>query len=329
MKTILILSLFAFLSCSSDPVQDTPVNPTEPTQDEEPSTPPQEPSPDEQEPSPDEPELGPKKIAEQVDSYYNSNQLLKKRGDTTFADSIYTAVKESVEKERTLPLSSYLKGLFSIESDKPVSLKEKQCEYSNAMAQRLIRTSISSSGVELINKFVSHVNSLETDEEYTQAYSKFMMCLAYSESLGDPDTSRSKTIASREGVQKAEGVKYYFDSLQTNPDSQINIGLYQFSPVKGGNIYPCLTEFGPSDRSRKDLVQTLGAQDQEWNARCGVHKILSLFYVSKNTTSSKRKAGESCVSLHNRNAYNHFGPLQREGNPGGGFTKLYKCFFSE
>jgi len=34
------------------------------------------------------------------------------------------------------------------------------------------------------------------------------------------------------------------------------------------------------------------------------------------------------VTLHNRNAYNHFVPLQREANPGGGFTKLYQCYFN-
>lgn len=264
-------------------------------------------------------------IASEVDRYNNSNQLNLLRGNTTFAKSIHQAVKERM-KDSAIPLDSYLTGLFNLNSKYPVSLNERLCPYTQEMAQRLLRTSISNQGLDLINRFVDEVNNTDALGR-EEAYTRLMMCLAYSESLGDPDTSRSDVIASREGVTKHPGVKFYFDSLQTNPDSQINIGLYQFSPIFSGNINPCLRDFGNNERNRRDLVNLLGAQDQEWNARCGMHKVMTLFFISKNTTNNSRKAGNQCVALHNRNAYNHFGPLQREANPGGGFTKLYNCYF--
>jgi len=264
-------------------------------------------------------------IASQIDMYYNRNELTKARGETTFAESIFSAVSEGMN-EKVIPFDSYIRSVFNIVGDNPVSLNELLCTYDNSMAQRLVRTSFSSNGLGLVNRFITEVNSMTTANR-RKAYTRLMMCLAYSESLGDADTSRSDTIASREGVSRNSGVKFYFDSLQTNPDSQINIGLYQFSPISGGNINPCIVDLGSNGRDRKSLVNLIGEESQLWNARCGVHKILTLFYVSKNTSNTSRKAGPSCVALHNRNAYNHFGPLQREGGAGGGFTKLYNCYF--
>jgi len=274
-----------------------------------------------------EKKIDPLIIASEVDSYYRSNELTKIRVDTTFAHSIHEAVQGGL-KDREIPLSNYLRGLFKVSSRDKVSLKDRLCKYDTDSAQTLLKTSISSSGINLMNAFADEVNSFTKDTQYEEAYTRLMMCLAYSESLGDPDTSRSDTIASREGVIKNKGVKFYFDSLQTNPDSQINIGLYQFSPIASGNINPCLIDIGSYERSRKDLVNLLGSSNQVWNAKCGIHKILSLFYISKNSLDNRIKASNSCVTLHNRNAYNHFGPLQREANPGGGFTKLYQCYFN-
>lgn len=320
-----ILAIF-IASCSQAPVQNPAPSPI--------PTLPSEPTPTEPvEPVPTQPDVveidsdNALKIAKQVDKYYGKNQLTKERKNNSFFyKSISQAVKESLVP-RAIPLGS-LHSTFGLATKNPVSLKEPLCKYDNTMAQRLIRTTISNASLSLINQFRDEVNSFTTDDQYHEAYSRLMMCLSYSESLGDPDTSRSYTIASREGVTKADGVKYYFDSLQTNPDSQINIGLFQFSPIASGNIFPCLSEFGAESRTRKGLVETLGKYDQLWNARCGVHKILTLFYVQKNTTHSSRKAGPNCSALHTfaGTGYNHFGPLQRQDGKIAGLNKLYNCY---
>ena len=147
---------------------DTPTpTPTEPA-----------PSPVEPTPTPIEPDpisiisVDYKKIAEQVDKYRNSNQLLKDRQGTTFAKSIHSAVKESMIN-RTLPLGSYIEDVFSIKGSEKVSLQDKLCEYDNSIAERVLRTSVSSSGLSLINRFVKEVNNSSPEgKEEVSACSK-------------------------------------------------------------------------------------------------------------------------------------------------------------
>lgn len=273
----------------------------------------------------DEPAINYTEIAQQVDSYYRMGELLKERGDTTFAKTIAEAVEEGM-KDKVIPLDDYISGLFGVKTRNPVSFKTPLCQYDNNAARKLLKTTISNSGLALVNRFAKEVN--EADEEGKQAiYTRLMMCLAYSESLSTADNEKSYILASREGVTKNDGVKFYFDSLQTNPDSQINIGLYQFSPIAKGNIHTCLNDFKNRERSRKDLVNLIGAKDQVWNARCGVHKVQTVLFVTLNAPT--RNIGNQCGTFHALNtvAYNHFGPLQREGGVGGGFTKLYNCYY--
>jgi len=269
-------------------------------------------------------------IAASVDKAYGMTELTKKRGETTFAKEIYEAVEYGME-DRIVPLDT-LASTFNLVSKKKVSLNDELCELSHSQLNTLLTpingeaVKVTAANYQTVLKFIKEVNALDKTGKQ-KAYTRLMYCLSYSESLSTADTTASATIARNLGAAKHSGVKFYSDKLQQNPDSVLNIGLFQFSPVATGNIHPCLNEFGITKRSRADLVTLLSAKEQTWNAMCGVHKIRSLFYVSKNSATPRRKAGESCVSLHNRNGYNHFGPLQREGNPGGGFSKLYSCYY--
>jgi hypothetical protein len=282
------------------------------------------------EPETDTPAFNYMEIAASVDKHLNNSQLTKKRGDTTFATEIYKAVEYGME-ERVVPLDT-LASTFNLVTKHKVSLNDELCEVTHSQLNTLLTpingkaVTVTKANYDTAMRFAKEVNALDKVGKQ-KAYTRLMYCLAYSESLSTADTSGSIALARKIGGEKHSGVKFYGDDLQTNPNSWLNIGLFQFSPVASGNIHPCLNEFGITKRKYTDLVSLLGAQDQSFNAMCGVHKIRSLFYVSKNTSSSRRKAGESCVSLHNRNAYNHFGPLQRDGNPGGGFAKLYSCYF--
>lgn len=263
-------------------------------------------------------------VARQVDVYQSRNmgkasiELTKDRGGVTFAKVIADAVSDGLVLQE-VPLGS-LRSTFQVVGNLRVSLNEPLCEHTSELGVKLTREPISKSGLDLINSFSKEANKHE-------AYTRLMYCLAYSESLSTADGKSSVSMAKQTGAIKHDGVKHYFDARQLNPASQYNIGLYQFSPYSPGNIDSCRDAFGVSTRDRKELTSILGDKHQVFNARCGVLKILTLFYVSKNSANTNRQAGEKCVSLHNRNAYNHFGPLQRESGAGGGFTKLYNCYF--
>ena len=182
-------------------------------------------------------------------------------------------------------------------------------------------------------------------------------CLAYTESLGDPDTptsvQRARQLIDNSFVKPA-GVKFYYDPGHSNPLSRWNIGLYQFVLHRGGNILPCVRSWRSHDLpasvsllslDKKDMGRFVGSPAQSFNAFCGVNKILQTFFVQLHTnradrthpdnlssTGSLKPPSERCVSLHHRRAYAHFGPLirtvpARNGNPSN-LEKVMSCAMS-
>ncbi|MGZ3806900.1 MAG: hypothetical protein ACXVCE_02345, partial [Bacteriovorax sp.] len=114
-------------------------------------------------------------------------------------------------------------------------------------------------------------------------YKKLFSCLALEESLGDPDTASSKKIYQKV-VGKSDkplGVLFYIDPAQKK-ESALNIGLYQFTPNGNGNINPCIKSWNKLMKDKKnceiksstDVISALSSPGQNFNAFCGVHKII-------------------------------------------------------
>lgn len=101
--------------------------------------------------------------------------------------------------------------------------------------------------IEDIQEFIGINNNLrekaingddDASRKLKKLWTTFMSCLSYTESLGDPDTSKSYQNASAhapDDYSKSEGVKFYWDVNQPI-ESALNIGLFQFAPGAGGNI---------------------------------------------------------------------------------------------
>lgn len=212
-----------------------------------------------------------------------------------------------------------------------------------------------------LNIFEQKINSLrneaifnsskEAKVELIETWSKFMGCLAYTESLTTADFSSSYKVANEyapNDYDKPKGVKFYEDPYQ-DPASRLNIGLYQFTPNGSGNVYPCIlqwNDFYPdTDISTKanqdELIRVFGSSFQSMNAFCGVNKIAQTFAIQINTDETKRthpdnKDGSKLTTPANRcvtpwfyasYAYNHFGPLQN--STGSNLKKLITCVNGE
>jgi hypothetical protein len=181
-------------------------------------------------------------------------------------------------------------------------------------------------------------------------WSKFMMCLAYTESLTTADTASSRHVAEKYDIEKAEGVKFYLDPAQHNPKSKFNIGLFQFSPDSGGNPQACLRAWNQrfpgctmnTKSSFNEMVTAISSSRQTFNAFCGAVKITDMFAVQINTSASGNTDPANrmdngkllppalrCVTPFFRVAasYNHFGPLQN--STGSNMKTLMDCTMAE
>lgn len=181
-------------------------------------------------------------------------------------------------------------------------------------------------------------------------------CLAYTESLGDPDTEKSVERSKQllgDDYNKSRGVKFYYDDDQNREESRWNVGLYQFVLDRSGNISPCITAWkklklpGSSKINSYDykkMGNVIGSPAQSFNSFCGVNKILQSYLVQVYSNDKKRTHPENllangklkkpenrCVTLHHNKkvAYAHFGPLQRsvlgKGDDNTNLRKVLEC----
>lgn len=213
--------------------------------------------------------------------------------------------------------------------------------------------------IKKINQFATTMNSYRREalngnrEGYVKAsrlWSKFMMCLSYTESLTSADTSKSQSVSQNyapSGYRKPAGVKFYEDPYQDEA-SKLNIGLFQFTPNSGGNIQACIREWNvlyPSctvspSATKAELIRILGSSLQTFNAFCGAAKVTGMFGVQVNTTKSAhthpanvksngalKPPAERCVTPHmSGNSYNHFGPFQN--STGKNLDEVMTCVFA-
>jgi len=177
------------------------------------------------------------------------------------------------------------------------------------------------------------------------------MCLSYVESLTTADRPFSDRIAQAyapSDYRRPAGVLFYEDPLQPEA-SALNLGLFQFSPDSGGNIYACIKQWNliypscqvPSGGSTKEMLRLLGSSYQSFNAFCGTEKPSEMFSIQVNSSNSKRthpanwrsdgslKAPKDrCVSLYFAGAaYNHFGPFQN--STGNNLEELLTCTLAQ
>ena len=213
----------------------------------------------------------------------------------------------------------------------------------------------------LMNKFIDTHNGLRTlvldgnlsaRTDLLQHWSTFMGCLAYSESLTTANNESSQKVGKKYGpsdYRRPSGVKFYEDPQQP-PASRLNIGLFQFTPDSGGNVYPCLRQwnswFGNDcnieiTAGQSEMIRILGSTQQTFNAFCGVNKILQTFSIQINTNKTWAThpnnlhndrlidPADRCVTpfIYAGRAYNHFGPLQN--STGSNLENLLNCFFQK
>ncbi|MCE3010726.1 MAG: hypothetical protein LW875_08945 [Proteobacteria bacterium] len=239
----------------------------------------------------------------------------------------------------------------------------RMCEVSVSTLTRTIGSQRvpGASTIAKANQWVSEHNTLRTRVLQNQPgavldlqrhWSKFFMCLSFVESLTTADTNTSQNVADRygpSGYRKPAGVKFYEDPGQP-AESRLNIGLFQFTPDAGGNIFPCIRQWNnfypqcriSEDASQNELVRIIGSDLQAFNSFCASNKVVQLFSVQLNTTNANnthpenrqidgtlKPAAERCVSLHFRpgNSYNHFGPFQN--STGSNLDELLTCALSK
>lgn len=242
----------------------------------------------------------------------------------------------------------------------PTSLiRHPLCSVNASTLSQTIKNVPSQATIDKLNTFANAVNTLRTEviggdqnakAELLSLWSRFFSCLAYTESLGSADSSTSQNVArkySPAGYRKPAGVEFYEDPAQP-AESKLNIGAYQFTPNKAGNISPCLKAWNklhsdkpacqlPTNGPQGDLIKALGSSYQSFNVFCGVHKLLQTYAIQVNTTKTsatfptnlvngKLKSQESrCVTPHFQagKAYNHFGPFQN--STGSNLEELMSC----
>lgn len=308
-----------------------------------------------------------------------SKQLAKSRPQDPAFDVSASGDKANTFGERIVqevdrhfaPDAVWFKGFFANTFKTPDSnashsvslVSHPTCESSEADLTSLLSRSnaMTSDERQLLFNFEKRLNSARSayqsnanDTALQETYVGLMSCLAYTESLGDPDTNRSKKVWTdyvSASDAKPLGVKAYYDTGHTNPASRLNLGLYQFVLDKGGNIQPCLGAYRQlaqpgsdqiDDLNERGMADLVASPGQRFNAFCGVNKIVQTYYVQVWTENARRthpsnvladgslkKPADRCVTLHHKSAYRHFGPLTRSvsarnGRPSN-LEKLLSC----
>lgn len=300
-----------------------------------------------------------------VEAYYKINQLPKDRStagsheidscDTnldnkrSFGDRIGYMVEVNSRPMKS-PLG-YVSGYFQIPKDLtqyyPTSLlSHKMCNVTEASLSKTMdgRRLPNPTDIKRAQTWADRYNryrdqALAGDRQgyinLQKLWNKTMMCLAHVESLTTADSSKSQSTAAKfapADYRRPAGVAFYDDPYQTDPASKLNIGLFQFGTVSGGDPQGCIQQWNQlyptcqiaKNTSWQEMVRIVGSSYQTFNAFCGVNYMLQNFSVQVNTTNSYRthpsnvvngklkEPGERCVSLHfsSKVSYNHFGPLQ-------------------
>jgi hypothetical protein len=285
--------------------------------------------------------------------------------ETRFADAIAYQVNEHFKSSKAE--LTFIASLFGLPStlDQHVALSLTSFPLCSVTIQTLTQT-IGGSRVpsqrviNQLNQFADQMNqlrdkSLSGDEEakkqLVRRWSRMMMCLSYVESLTTADTPTSDAVARKvgpQGYRRPAGVKFYEDPRQPVA-SRLNIGLFQFSPDAGGNVFPCIRRWNKvnpqcaisESASQAEMIRILGSDLQHFNSFCGVNKLVQMFSIQVNTSNvnnthpANRKsdgrlkpAGERCVSMHFRpgNSYLHFGPFMN--STGSNLEQLMSCALS-
>lgn len=277
------------------------------------------------------------------------------QGKDKFADRVAYAVYRRM-KPMVIDVGSSVAPLFGLSSSRdgylPSSLLNHPfCKVTAATLQTTYegKNIPSAATIAKAQKFTDLLNQYRTQtlagsrDGKVKAYklwTKFMMCLGYMESLTSADSAESTKIANSLGFRRPAGVNLHNDSLQTNADSELGIGMFQESNiVKWGDSYSCVTDWNqqfPSCKidtniSRMDMVPVLGSTYQTFNAYCGTALITRMFGVQINAVRAKnthpdnvnsngslKAPADRCVSpfMNVNTSYNHFAPLQN----GSGFT---------
>lgn len=291
-------------------------------------------------------------------------------GRDSFADRIALAVEVGYNLQK--PELGYLGNLFGLPTAtttaplKEVSfLSHAQCTPTKdrlKQALQLDRRIPTDALTKQLVRWTTRMNALRTEalkgsaparRENQRLWTKFMMCLSAEESLTTADTARSRQIASDLGIDKPPGVKFYMDAAQSNPDSRLNIGLFQFSPVSGGNVQSCLRSWNRQVKSgiySSQIAQNspgqpmrllLSAHLQTFNSYCAVNKIFDSWAVQVNTKNKTntslanqdsqgrlKASADRCVSIFSSTnaSYNHFGPFQN--STGKNLQSLMNCTLS-
>jgi hypothetical protein len=319
-------------------------------------------------------------IAENVDRIHSSKgNLLRLRNDFSQHDTDSCQFKESDDFSQVInyylnehfqtkysQLAPDIKNIYKLTSEVyPVSLTSHALCLVSRESLELTLSNYNKSRnakipdkdtIERINHFAITHNRLrkqwskqgdkKAKLQLSKHWTKLFYCLSYTESLSDPDTSRSYDVADKYApldYEKPSGVKFYIDSLQSKA-SVLNVGLFQFTPNSKGNIRSCLIAWNKNfpkcaikNSSIDEMLRLMGSAKQHFNAFCGVNKLVQTFNVQVNTTLSRRThplnikehnlkaATDRCVSPHfySSLAYNHFGPFQN--STGKNLEKLMKC----
>jgi hypothetical protein len=284
------------------------------------------------------------------------------KGKSSFADLI-TYFTYSHFEPMTARLD-YIKDAYAL----PISISQYQavglhshplCPVSESTLTANLsgRNVPKASTISKINSFVNKANNLRQQMiqgessagwELTKLWTRFFMCLSVVESLGNPDSQSSASVARKvapAGYVRPKGVAFYEDPLQP-PVSRLNIGLYQFTPNSKGNVLACLKQWNhlypqcsvSESASESEMIKLLGSGYQTFNAFCGVNKVQQMFSVQVNTREASKtdpanqirqgvlkSASNRCVSLNFAagKSYNHFGPLQN--STGTNLEKLLSC----
>lgn len=283
------------------------------------------------------------------DSYKTDNVDINLDSKDRFADRIAYAVELKMQPSKAG--IGYVGSYFGVSSNEETYLPTSLISHPlcNVTAETLNTTlggkKIPTDAViAKVNTFTNKMNeyrrgALAGDRgSYVKAsklWSKFMMCLSYTESLSAADTASSERVAEKyapTGYRRPAGVQFYEDPAQDEA-SRLNIGLFQFTPTAGGNVQACIREWNKlypnntisTKASQAEMIRILGSSLQTFNAFCGAAKVTGMFAIQVNTS----KAGNThpanvksngtlklpmdrCVSPHfaTGKSYNHFGPFQ-------------------